>query len=184
MFESNNIILKKLRREDLGILLELKFESWETTHHITIATLEDQIRWFDSLDKDVHTPKNLMLIAYGSVNETKSRIGVFKISSIDWANRTAEVAWDVFKDHRGQGFGKSLVVAGSAFCFKILNLHRLNCEILELNEASKKCAIATGYQKEGIKRESVVKFGSYVDSGIYGLLLKDFAALHRSALLV
>ncbi len=81
MFESNNIILKKLCRGDLGVLLELKSESWETTHRITIATLEDQIRWFDSLDKDVHTPKNLMLIAYGSIDETKPRIGLFKISS-------------------------------------------------------------------------------------------------------
>jgi len=175
MFKHNGLNLTKLQREDLSLLLDLKSESWETTHHITIATMEDQVRWFESLDKDVHSPCSLVLMACDKEN---SKIGIFKISSVDWVNRTADVAWDIFKPHRGNGFGKSLVAAGSTFCFQILNLWRLNCEILETNTVSQKCAFSAGFEKEGVKKESVIKLGSYVDSGIYGLLAENFIALH------
>jgi len=174
MFHHSGLTLTKLQREDLSLLLALKSESWETTHHITIATMEDQVRWFESLDKDVHSPHNLVLMACND----DLKIGIFKISNVDWVNRSADVAWDVFKSHRGNGFGKSLVAAGSDFCFRILNLWRLNCEILETNIASQKCAFSSGFKKEGVKKESVIKLGSYVDSGIYGLLVENFIALH------
>lgn len=178
MFAFSGIILRKLKRDDLQTLLDLKNESWMTTHQITIATMEDQLRWFESLDKDVHTPKNLVLIAE-STKFTKP-VGVYKISNIDWANRNCAVAWDIFHQFRGKKLGKPLVIAGTAFCFKILNMWRVGCEILENNIASQKCAEAAGFQLEGLKRESVLKLEKYINSGVYGVLARDFSALHQS----
>lgn len=177
MFNFENIRFDKLERALLGKLLALKSESWETTHQITIANSEDQNRWFDSLDQNVHTPRNLILVASTHNEKICSFMdfGIFKITDIDWANRTAFVAWDVFKNHRGIGLGKTLVRGGTTFCFRMLNLHRLNCEILETNIPSQKCAEVAGFVKEGIKRESVLKQGVYIDSGVYGMLSKDFA---------
>lgn len=176
MFKFGNVTLIKLDKSYLSNLLALKSESWETTHQITVANMDDQIRWFESLDKNVHTPKNLILIACGPVDELASvAFGVYKITDIDWASRTANVAWDIFKHHRGKGLGKPLVSTGAAFCFQVFNLHRLNCEILETNIASQKCADAAGFKKEGVKRESVLKKGFYLDSWLYGVLSKDFA---------
>jgi RimJ/RimL family protein N-acetyltransferase len=50
----------------------------------------------------------------------------------------------------------------------------LNCEILEHNEASIKCAKAAGFRQEGVKRESVFKDQKYYDSFCYGLLVHEF----------
>jgi ribosomal-protein-alanine N-acetyltransferase len=177
MFQFQEITLKKLCRDDLQKLLDLKSESWATTHHATIANIEDQERWFDSLDQNVHTPRNLMLIAH-SPKIVSSSFGVFKISEIDWVSRSCFAAWDVFREFRGKKLGRPLVAAGVAFCFRLLNLRRVNCEILATNIASKKCAESAGFQQEGLKRESVSKMGEYIDSEIYGVLSREFAALH------
>lgn len=167
MFIFDGVELKKLEREDLGRLLKLKQESWMYTHHMTIANLEDQNRWFESLDKDVHCPRNLVLMASW---ERFPRFGIFKLSGVDWVNRTGEVAWDVFESYRGHGLGKKLVMAGSAFCIQILDLHRLNCEILEDNERSQKCAKAAGYCHEGTKRQAIRRKGERINSCMFGLL--------------
>lgn len=169
MFEHDGISFLKLSKSELPELWKLKQESWLNTHQITINTMEEQEAWYDTLDNHPHSPKTLVLMAHGSV----ANFGIFKIANIDYVNRVADVGWDVFEHHRGKGLGRKLVAAGSAYAIYILNLHRLNAEILTTNVASQKCAEAAGYVKEGVKRASVHKVGKYVDSIVYGLLDSD-----------
>ena len=166
MFSYESLTLRKLDRKDLKLLSELKQESCFGTHHVTIVNDTDQERWFEGLDRHPHQPSNLFLIAeceFGS-------LGLFKLTGIDWVNRQTDVAWDIFKPHRGKGFGKKLVMAGTSFAFEVLNLHRLNAEILETNKASHKCADAAGYKLEGCKKKAIYKNGKYVDSLVFGIL--------------
>lgn len=163
------MFFRKVEREDLGRLLELKLESFETTHHVAIVTMEDQERWFESLDKHIHTPRNLHLIA---LNPTK--FGIIKLTNIDWISRSSDMAWDVFKEHRGKGLGKEMVKSGVDFCFDVLNLRRLTAEVLSNNPASAKCAEHAGFVKEGVKKESTYKSSSYLDSAVYGVLKRDW----------
>ena len=171
MFVYDLITLRKLSKNDLSLLFDLKQESWFGTHHVTIVNETDQEQWFENLDKNPHSPSNLFLIAeYTDESGYNIPIGLFKITNIDWVNRQADVAWDIFRIHRGKGLGKKLVTTGTRFAFEILNLHRLNAEILYTNEASQKCACAAGYLKEGCKRQAVFKYGIYIDSWMYGII--------------
>lgn len=177
MFKSQDLIFHKLCESDLGELLKLKQESWGTTHNVTIANFTDQLRWFQSLDQNVHSPRSLVLVG-GEVSElyggnAGAKVGIFKISNADYISRTADVAWDVFKDYRGKGYGKKIVAGGSAFCVQILNLRRLTAEILSINAPSKKCAEAAGYVHEGTKRQLTHKNGEFLDSEVWGLLRED-----------
>jgi RimJ/RimL family protein N-acetyltransferase len=169
MFNYDGVEFLKLAKGDLPELWKLKQESWLNTHRITFNTMDEQEAWFETLDSHPHSPSQLILVAHGPV----ANFGIFKILGVDYINRTAEVGWDVFEYNRGKGLGKKLVAAGSAFCFQILNLHRITAEILETNIASQKCAENAGYVCEGAKREAVHKQGVYVDSLIYGLLAAD-----------
>lgn len=171
MFQYNEYRLRKVSEDDLKQLLDLKNESWFDTHQVSILNREDQDRWFKSLDSHPHSPRNLVLIFEYKDHQN---IGVFKFSNIDWVNRTADVAWDIFSAFRRQGHGKSLVKAGCAFGFQILNLRRLNAEILETNIPSMKCAQEAGFIREGTKREAVHKMGKYIDSHMFGLLVSQF----------
>lgn len=176
---------KKLSRESVSRLLPLKYDSPDSHHQLTLANEDNQNQWFDSLDKDVINPKNMILewyyepnrIVLGKPNLPPEFQGIFKITNINWVNRTADCGWDLFKEYRGQGMGKILVAAGTEFCFRMLNLRRLNAEILLTNEASMKCAVAAGYQYEGRKRQAVhskSEPGTYTDSLVYGCLYNDW----------
>ena len=180
MFESAGLRLEKLQEDDLHDLWKLKQESWGTTHNITIVNRDDQDRWFKSLDQNVHSPRNLVLVAYtkevgSGINESK--VGIFKIANVDYVSRTADTAWDIFENFRGKGFGKKLVYAGTAFCFDILNLRRLTAEILSINFASQNCAAHAGYVHEGTKRQLTHKRSEFLDSEVWGCLRSEFHEL-------
>lgn len=168
--KETNLSFRKLNKSDLEDLNKLKNESWFGTHRISIVNIDDQIKWYDSLDRNPHTPSHLFLICELITNES-IKIGTFKFNSIDWYSKRAEVGWDVFHSLRGKGFGKKIVKAGVGFAVDVLNLHRLTAEILETNKASQKCAEEAGFNLEGTKLKEILKNNEYVDNRIYGIIL-------------
>jgi RimJ/RimL family protein N-acetyltransferase len=175
---STRISFRRVGKEDLEDLAALKNESWYGTHRLSLVSESSQARWLEVLDaEDVHTPRNLVLAAVrifpAPTTATKAGVqtfGVFKILNLDWQSRRAEVGWDVYKPFRNRGLGKKLVKAGEDFCFEVLNLHRLDAQILQTNEASRKCAEAAGFAKEGQQKEAILRQGKWVDNILYGIL--------------
>ena len=175
----NGIILKKLEREHLPLLKELKNESWFGTHNITFVNDLDQNKWFESLDSS----KTMILVAFklklGLGTSTEIPVGLYKIQNIDWINRRYDSAHDVFKTHRGNGLSKPVLCAGVDFGFEVLNMHRIDTEVLENNIASLKSAHFAGFSSEGIKRKCIHKCGEYLDSIFLGILRDEWKQLER-----
>jgi RimJ/RimL family protein N-acetyltransferase len=169
----NGIILKKIEFSDLEILKDLKNESWFGTHNVKFVNSIDQEVWFNSLDSN----KNLILMAINSVTDEK--IGLYKIQNIDWINRRYDSAHDVFENERGKGYSKPLLEAGIDFGFEVLNINRIDTEVLENNLASYKTAMFVGFIQEGIKRKCVHKCDEYLDSNFLGILRDDWKQLER-----
>jgi diamine N-acetyltransferase len=167
----NGITLKKVTQQDLWHLLELKNESWFGTHSIAIINDTDQQKWFDKITAD---SKNLVMIAW----KDAERIGVYKISNIDYINRRYDSAHDVFSNQRGKGYSKPVLEAGVDFGFEILNMHRLDTEVLTGN-ISMKAALAVGFVEEGVKRKCIHKCNQYIDSTVMGILREDWQELPR-----
>ena len=69
--------------------------------------------------------------------------------------------------------------SGVDFCFEILNMHRLDSEVLENNLASLKCMEYAGFIKEGLKRKCIHKCNEYISSIVMGLLREDWEKLNR-----
>lgn len=168
----NGITLTKIEHEDLQILKDLKNESWFGTHNISFVNSVDQERWFSSLDSS----KSLILKA---IDGNGDMVGLYKIQNIDWVNRRYDSGYDVIRDHRGKGYAKLVLEAGVDFGFEILNMHRIDTEVLENNIASFKSISWVGFKKEGIKRKCVHKCGKYLDSIFLGLLREDWNKLDR-----
>lgn len=164
----NAMALRKADKCDASKLLDLKNESHFGTHTVTFANLTSQEKWIESISCETHCPRNLVLIANVQLNTSDYDCGVFKILNIDWQNRRAETGWDIYLDFRKKGYGKKLVEAGVAFCFKMLNLHRLDAQILCTNEASIKCAKHAGFIQEGLQKKAIFKNGEYIDNIIFG----------------
>lgn len=169
----NGITLKKLEKEDLLILKNLKNESWFGTHNVSFVNTTDQENWFQSLNSN----KNLFLIAYKT--DTGEQVGLYKIQNIDWVNRKYDSAHDVFEHQRGKGYSKPVLEAGIDFGFEVLNMNRIDTEVLENNLASYKSALYVGFIQEGIKRKCIYKCGEYLDSNFLGILFDDWKQLNR-----
>lgn len=173
---ANGISFDKVTKEDLSSLLELKNESWETTHNISLLNIENQLAWYEAICKeDIHTPKNLILMASAETTSVV-KVGVFKLFHIDWYNMKADAAWDVFAEFRNHGLGKKVSQAGVDFAKDVLGLRKLNAEILENNPASMKCALAAGFEQEGVKKEEVLRQGKFLNSHVMGLFTSRLKA--------
>ena len=163
---TNGILLRKMEIRHLSMLQALKGESWFGTHNIAIINMDEQLRWYETI---TNNPNQMVLIA----EDDQELVGTYKII-IDQMNQKCDVAYNTFKGQRGKGYCKKLVEAGVAFCFEILNLHRIDIEVLENNIASAKCAEYVGFVKEGVKRKSIHKCDQWLDSIVYGLLREDW----------
>jgi RimJ/RimL family protein N-acetyltransferase len=169
----NGICLRKIERYDLPKLKDLKNESWFGTHHITFLNDFDQEKWFEGLNRNTH----LILIAIDT--KTNNEVGVYKFQNIDWYNRKYDSSHDVFKEFRGMGYSKPVLCAGTDFAFEVMNMNRIDGEVLENNIASLKSALYAGFTEEGIRRKSIYKCGEYLNSIHIGLLREDWVNLHR-----
>jgi len=163
----NGLTLKKIEREDLYWMKELKDESWFGTHQISILNMDNQQSWYEKINSSY---RDIVLKAYSEA----SIIGLFKIFNIDFINRCCDVGWDIIKGNRGKGLGKKIVEAGTDFCFEVINLNRLTAEILNSNTYSRKCAENSGFMQEGVKRQQVLKCNEFYDSYVYGIVYTDW----------
>jgi RimJ/RimL family protein N-acetyltransferase len=169
----NGIKFRKVSQGDVAELMSLKNESWYGTHRVSITNDANIAQWIECLtEEDVNTPKNLILVAAAWIDGEICCIGIFKIFSIDWQNRLAFVGWDGFKEQRSKGYGKKLVKAGVDFCFNVLNLHRLQADILANNGASQACAESAGFIKEGYQKQVVRRNGAWMDNTIWGIITR------------
>ena len=170
----NGITLRKIEFYDLTKLKELKNESWFGTHNINILNDYEQNIWFEKINWE----KNMFLIAYSE--KEKVDVGVYKIQNIDWINRKYDSAHDIFKESRGKGYSKPVLEAGIDFGFEILNINRIDTEVLENNIASLKSALHVGFVKEGVKRKSINKCNEYLDSIFLGSLREEWVKLRKN----
>lgn len=172
----NDLYLRKITKTDLDALLELKSESWFGTHKISILNKEDQVKWFDKI---TNSKTDVILIGEQRNDKIFEPIGTFKITGIDWTNRSCNIGEDIYRDYRGKGLGYKIVEAGVDFCFEILNMNRLDAEVLVTNIASQKVLFGGGFRKEGNRRKAVYKCNKYIDSLIFGIIKDDWINLER-----
>ena len=168
----NGITLMKIDKNDLSLLEELKNESWFGTHNISFVNSTDQENWFNSLNSN----KTLILKA---LDKEMKKVGFYKINNIDWVNRRYDSAHDIISLRRGEKLSKPVLEAGVDFGFEVLNMHRIDTEVLENNIASLKSALWVGFVEEGIKRKSIHKCGEYLDSIFLGILKEEWMKLER-----
>ena len=102
-------------------------------------------------------------------------IGNISLQSIDWISRNAEFAI-IMGEKRfwGRGVAKEAADLILRHGFVELNLHRIYCGVSQDNIPMQRLAVYLGMKKEGIRRESTFKNGSYRDTVEFGVIRKEF----------
>jgi RimJ/RimL family protein N-acetyltransferase len=173
----SGIQLRKLERRDLVELLDLKQESWWGTHGTPILNMEDQVQWFNEL-----SPNTICMIAMIPSPHCTDRwleMGV-AVYEIDHANRCLRLSGSVFKQHRNEEKVKKAFEAGLDFAFEMINVDRVEAEVLEYHLPAQHLEIDhLGFTVEGRRREAVYKCGRYYDSIMLGMLRREWLANTR-----
>lgn len=175
----SGIRLRKIERSDLKSLLDLKRESWWGTHNTTFVNMDDQQRWYESLGCGT-----LVVIAEWTtshvVEPERVPIGVALYTDIDWIGRSLRISGSVYKDSRKPEIVKAGFAAGLDYAFEILNMRRVEAEVLETNIPAQKMEIGyLGFKVEGRRRKAVYKCGGYYDSIMLGMMREEWQSHPR-----
>lgn len=110
------------------------------------------------------------IIAWGLFTRSGAHIGNVTIQSIDWINRSAELAGVLLDSYSSQGYMTQAMGYAIEHAFNCLNLHRVWLGTPRSNQGMITVAIKLGMAQEGIFREAFAKDGKYQDVIQYGIL--------------
>jgi ribosomal-protein-alanine N-acetyltransferase len=124
---------------------------------------------------------NKQVVLAISLRSDNRHIGNVSLQSIDFFNRTADLAILLgAKDLWGKGYGMEAVVAMLEYGFHRLGLRRITCGTLANNIVMQKIALKTGFRHEGTRRSAVYKNCKFHDILEYGLLEGEFQKPYKS----
>jgi len=151
--------LIKLREEHLETVRRWRMMPEVTKYMYTDPQIssEDQRKWFEKISKDSSR-------IYWVISFDDKDVGVINLYDIDMHNKRAFWAYylgDI--TFRGKGIGKNLECNIYDFCFDILNLNKLCCEVLAFNEKVIVLHQKFGSKIEDVFKQHIFKNGKYYD---------------------
>lgn len=109
------------------------------------------------------------------LGESGQIIGIAGFDSIEKENKVATLFIGLGdKNTRGRGYGSKAMKLLLDYGFNILNFHRIQLNVLEFNHPAISLYEKTGFTKEGIFREFVLRDGKRYDLYLYGLLKSEW----------
>jgi len=101
-------------------------------------------------------------------------LGTCSLFSFNLSNRRAEIGYALSRAEWGRGLMHEALQALVGYAFETLDLHRLEADIDPRNRASARTLERLGFRLEGVLRERWIVAGEVSDSGLYGLLQRDW----------
>jgi UDP-4-amino-4,6-dideoxy-N-acetyl-beta-L-altrosamine N-acetyltransferase len=144
---------------------ESSIRKWMYSDHV--ITVNEHLSWISRLKKDQTQ------YIWALLNDQLEPVGVVSLNKIDIINSKCEWAFYLSETARG-GLGSALEFFLIEYAFNIFNIEKLNCEVLEGNDAVVKLHKRFHFTDEGFRRENVVKDGSRVGVHLLGLTKSEW----------
>lgn len=101
-------------------------------------------------------------------------IGTCGFTRFDYENDSAEVGYVINPEYRGRGVAPEALKRVLEFGFRELKLNRIEARYMVGNEVSRRVMEKVGMKFEGIRRESLLNRGVYVDVGYCSILASEY----------
>ena len=147
------MVLRNIRNEE-GV------RKWMYTDHL--IGVNEHLAWLAGLKQDNSQHVFAILGEFGAP------LGVVSVSSIDFKNRKADWAYYLTESARG-GLGAAIEYSFLNFAFDVLELEKLNCEVISGNNAVVKMHKKFLFSEEGLRKSNVIKSGLRNDVFLLGL---------------
>lgn len=173
ILKNKTISLRAPEPEDLDLLYIWENEPtiWQVSG--TLAPFSKYVlrQYLEHAGKDIFEAKQLRLIIQLQTNHRP--IGAIDLFDFDPHHRRAGVGILIAEpSERRRGYAREAIETLMGYCFNVLNLHQLYCNIAAGNSASIKLFKEAGFQESGRKKEWLVDGNSYEDE-LFFQILKD-----------
>jgi len=101
-------------------------------------------------------------------------IGEAALKNIRWYNRKAELSLFLKPEFQGKKIGTEVLKRMMKYAFNTLNFYRLEAEVIDYNEVSRKLVEKLNFTLEGRLRQAKYFEGKYYDILRYGILKPEF----------
>jgi len=169
---TRKITLKQLTKLDTQSQFKIRdirneegVRKWMYTDH-TIGANE-HLAWINKLKSD-----NEQMV-FAVLDENESPQGVVSLNAIDQLHLKADWAYYLTSTARG-GLGSALEFSFINFVFDVCGIQKLNCEVIEGNDAVVKLHKKFLFQSEGMRRSNVFKYGNRIGVHLLGLTKDDW----------
>ena len=165
MLKGRNLELRALELEDVDLLYE--WENDHSTWHLsnTVAPFSRFLleQYVLNSEQDVYTTKQLRLMIDKLDGQNKKTIGSIDIFDFDPVHKRAGIGILIIKGERKKGYAAEALEILINYCFEVLHLHQLFCNITTHNEASLKLFNKFDFKVVGIKKEWLIVRDEWVD---------------------
>lgn len=172
MLKGKNIELRALEPTDVDLLYQWENdeEIWCLSNTLVPFSRFTLEQFVISASQDIFTTKQLrLMIDLNSPDKTKT-IGSIDLFDFDPANRRAGIGIFLLKSERNKGVASEALAMLLDYCFNILHLHQVYCNILPQNEASIKLFKKFKFVLVGTKKDWIKVKGNWMDEHLYQLI--------------
>jgi len=165
------VLLTSLDTESQLKVREIRNEEnvrkWMYTDHVIGAN--EHLGWINRIKQDDRQ------IVFVVLNEENSPLGIVSVNAIDRLHKKTDWAYFLTENARG-GPGPALEYSFINFIFDTLGMDKLNCEVIEGNDAVVKLHKKFLFQEEGFIRSNILKNGIRIGTHLLGLTKEDWIA--------
>ncbi len=170
------LILRPLRPADASTVFALHADAVVMRYWSTPP-------WDDPAQADALIQRDLDSMAAGDQirlalqrNSDGRLVGLCSLFAFHLPSRRAEIGYLLARDCWGQGLMHEALCALLDYGFGIIDLNRVEADIDTRNAASARTLRRLGFALEGTLRERWIVAGEMSDTGLYGLLRRDWVA--------
>lgn len=163
MLENEKIFLRQLEMTDVDLLYDWENDrnNWEVSNTITPYSKHILKTYINSVT-DIYTDKQLRLIIEAKPH--REAIGAVDLFDCDFTNRRVGIGILIAKpQNRGKGFGTEVIEVMLSYCFNVLGMKQVYCNVLTHNTHSIALFEKFGFEKIGVKKQWRFYEGAFYD---------------------
>lgn len=179
--ETERLILRRMTEDDAPAILA-EFGDPRVLEHLDpdppvtdIESARSFLRWLMGMFEE----KKALRWAI-TLRDDGTMIGTCGFHRWDQKHRRAEIGYDLQAAYWRQGYASEATRAMMNFCFRELNLHRLEADCNEGNLGSAAVLEKCGFTYEGLWRHRFFENGQWINLKQYSILEDEYAALQEA----
>lgn len=155
MLKGKNLELRALEPADVDLLYEWENDGllWHLSNTVVPFSRFALEQYVLNTGQDIYATRQLRLMIDREEGSDKKTIGSIDLFDFDPINKRAGLGILITRKERKKGFASEALEILTNYCFEVLHLHQLYCNISASNEISLKLFKSAGFSIAGNKKE-------------------------------